>query len=189
MTDYYTKALHYVTVEGCRIETYLRYSKITGKIGITTTYRGNYTAQRAERAAYARGYRKDNPEAEVIRIKKWCDKNPEYHKKYLHQYHVDHKEEHKARDKKYFEEHKGRILARNRRYATDHPRDPRDYILPPYQCTKLNDWFDGCCRHHVDPFTIVHVPKEMHVTTPHNIRTGEGMDAINDMAFEFISMR
>ena len=185
---YTTKALDYTTIEGCRFETYLRYNPVTKRFGITTTRRGNYTTERAKRSTYQRNYRKEKPDAEAVRLKRWCAKNPEYHKKYLQQYHEDHKEEHKARDKKYFEEHKDHILARNRRYASDHPRDPRDYILPPFECTKLNEWFDGCRRHHVDPSTIVHIPKEMHVANPHNIRTWEGMDTINSLALEFISM-
>ena len=181
-----TKALDYTIIEGCRIETYLRYNPDTEHLGIITTRRGNYTSERGKRATYQRDYRKENPEAERARLKRWCDKNPEYHHTYLKGYNLAHKEEFKQRDKLYYEEHKITVLARNRRYASDHPRDPRDYILPPYKCTKLNQWFDGCRCHHVDPSTIIHVPKDMHVSHVHNIRTGAGMDFINALAFEFL---
>ena len=189
MSKVYTKALHYSTVEGCRFETVLRYNPSTEHIGIITTRRGNYTAGRPKRAEYARGYRKEKPEAEYGRSKKWRAKNPEYMPTYLQQYHKEHGEEIKAQNKEYYERRKDYILARNRRYATDHPRDQRDYILPPCKCTKMNGWFDGCCRHHVDPFTIVHIPKKMHVANTHNIRTGDGMDVINSLALEFISVK
>ena len=184
-----TKALHYITVDGCRFETVLRYTVSSGHIGITTTRRGNYTAERVNRAEYAREYRKEKPEAEAVRLNKWREKNVEHRQKYLHQYHEEHGEEIKSQNKEYYERRKDYILTRNRKYATDHPRDPRDYILPPYKCTKLNDWFDGCCRHHVDPYTIVHIPRDMHVANTHNIRTWDGMDVINSLALEFISMR
>ena len=183
-----TKALHYIIVEGCRFETVLRYTVSSGHIGITTTRRGNYTTERAKRAKYARGYRKEKPDAEAARLKRWRNNNPEYMPSYLQRYHEEHGEEIKAQSKEYYARRKDYILARNRRYASDHPRDPRDYILPPFECTKLNEWFDGCRRHHVDPSTIVHIPKEMHVANPHNIRTWEGMDTINFLALEFISM-
>lgn len=189
MNKVYTKALHYITVEGCRFETVLRYNPSTQHIGTTTTRRGNYTAERSERAEYARDYRKEKPEAESVRTNKWRAKNPEYMPSYLQRYHEEHGEEIKAQNKEYYERRKDYILTRNRQYATDHPRDPRDYILPPYQCTKLNDWFDGCRRHHVDPSTIVHIPADMHITNTHNIRTWDGMDVINSLALEFISMK
>jgi hypothetical protein len=105
---------------------------------------------------------------------------------YLKKYNAAHKEEFKERDKKYYEEHKDHINMWNRRYAGAHPRDPRDYILPPCDCTKLNQWFDGCRCHHVDPNTIIHIPKETHISHVHNIRTGVGMDVINTLAFEFL---
>lgn len=178
--------MDFTTIEGCRFETYLRYNPGTGHFGIISTRRGRYTAGRETRAAYARNYRMEKPDQEATRTKKWRSKNLEHLAEYGANWRADNKEWIKEWSARYHEMHKDERLAWNRRYAHDHPRDPRDYVLDPYKCTKLNNWFDGCRRHHVDPSTIIHVPEEMHVNNPHNIQTGHGMDVMNALAFEFL---
>ena len=102
------------------------------------------------------------------------------------QYKIDNAVAIKAQRKEHYEANKESILSNNRRYAREHSRDPRDYVLDPCKCLNLNDWFDGCRRHHVAANVIIHIPYDMHVTTYHNIRNGKGMAQINTMAFEFL---
>ena len=134
---------------------------------------------------------------EVARRKQYNIDHAEHGK----QYNIDHAEHIKAQQKQYkidnavaikaqrkehYEANKESILSNNRRYAREHSRDPRDYVLDPCKCLNLNDWFDGCRRHHVAANVIIHIPYDMHVTTYHNIRNGTGMAQINTMAFEFL---
>ncbi len=188
-TTYLTKSLHCITVEGCRVETYLRYSTITGHIGITTTYRGNYTACRDKRAEYAKSRLRENPEAKAAQTlanKKWLDKHPGYTTTYLKEYNPLHKEERSTWDKRNYCARKEYVLARNRRYAHEHPRDSRDYVLSPPLCIKLNQPFPGSVGHHVTSGTLIYIPEEMNKGTLHNMRTGQGMYDINAQSINYL---
>ena len=103
------------------------------------------------------------------------------------QYHQDNKKACNAWSKQYYTDHKEAIKARVRAYQRDHPRDPREYVTDAWMCTNLNKWFVGCRRHHIDADTIIHIPSELHVTHPHNIRTGLGMAEMNAMAYTFLN--
>ncbi len=184
-----TKALHHITIDGCRFETVLRYNPSTDYIGITTTRRGNYTNGRAKRAEYAKTRRRENPEANAAQLasnKKWRDDHPDYIADYLVGYRTEHKEEIKDTASAYYDKRKDHILARNSRYAHEHPRESRDYVLSPPLCIKLNQPFPGSVGHHVTSGTLIYIPEEMNKGTLHNIRTGRGMYDINSQAINYL---
>ena len=56
-------------------------------------------------------------------------------------------------------------------------------------CTFLNDWFEGCERHHINSVNIVCIPKNLHRSVSHNLKTGKGMGIINDLAFEWLDLQ
>lgn len=110
-----------------------------------------------------------------------------YDKRFQKAYHTDHRDDIIARQRAYYEDHKDGIAAQQKAYRAENPKEQRNYVTAAGQCSQLNNRFDGCRRHHVDDSTIIHIPIEMHVTNPHNIRTGRGMARINALAFAFLN--
>jgi hypothetical protein len=47
----------------------------------------------------------------------------------------------------------------------------------------LNEPFDDSVAHHINKTFVVYIPKELHVSIPHNIHTGKGMNEINYKVF------
>lgn len=43
----------------------------------------------------------------------------------------------------------------------------------------LNEWFKDSELHHISPEVAIHIPKQLHRGSPHNLRTGKGMHEIN----------
>lgn len=113
---------------------------------------------------------------EIVAHRKQCNKK----------YNATHREKIHARVKQYADKHKVEKAAYDKQYQREHPKETRTYATPAGSCTKLNNWFEGCRRHHVDADTIIHIPMEMHVTNAHNIQTGKGMDVINALSFNFL---
>lgn len=50
----------------------------------------------------------------------------------------------------------------------------------------LNEFFDGAEAHHLDKIYIIHIPKNIHHSIWHNQYTGQGMDGINALAFNYL---
>lgn len=52
---------------------------------------------------------------------------------------------------------------------------------------RLNDPLEGGIWHHIDREHVVCIPREPHNKIYHNVRTGQGMNEINEIAFGYIS--
>ena len=50
----------------------------------------------------------------------------------------------------------------------------------------INEWFEGADGHHVTKDVVIYIPAALHRSMKHNIFTGEGMEEINKLAFEFL---
>jgi len=50
----------------------------------------------------------------------------------------------------------------------------------------LNKRFDGCVSHHISLNFVIFIPKELHKSIRHNLRTGKNMEAINKFAIKFL---
>jgi hypothetical protein len=50
----------------------------------------------------------------------------------------------------------------------------------------LNSPFKGCVGHHIDLAHIIYIPREMHHSIAHDVQSGQGMEAINTLAFAFL---
>ncbi|MCK4649478.1 hypothetical protein KAT51_08135, partial [bacterium] len=53
----------------------------------------------------------------------------------------------------------------------------------------LNEPFEGSEGHHVTKKTVLFIPKELHRSIRHNVFTGEGMEEINKLAFEWLDRK
>ncbi len=50
----------------------------------------------------------------------------------------------------------------------------------------MNEPFENSEGHHLDNDFVLHIPKELHRSVPHNLTTGYNMELINTLAFEWI---
>lgn len=66
------------------------------------------------------------------------------------------------------------------------PDGPVALINPIASYIPLNDPFPNCERHHIDEVHVIHIPKHIHHTHPHNRWTGEGMEEINKIAATYL---
>jgi hypothetical protein len=66
-------------------------------------------------------------------------------------------------------------LERNRR-ARDLPTD-----------TILNEHFKGAHLHHMTPSVAIYIPKDLHRSVFHVLKTGEGMREINAKVMEWVT--
>jgi hypothetical protein len=57
------------------------------------------------------------------------------------------------------------------------------------ECVIVNKWFKGCEKHHISKFLIVCIPKNLHRSMFHSLRTGKNMKRINDLVFEWLELQ
>jgi hypothetical protein len=50
----------------------------------------------------------------------------------------------------------------------------------------LNNWFEGCHRHHITKTIVACIPPELHKHIWHNLHTGQGMYEINTLIFQYL---
>jgi hypothetical protein len=55
-----------------------------------------------------------------------------------------------------------------------------------HEKVKLNAWFAGCDRHHVDNDQIIHLPRELHETIRHRQLDTGNMAKMNAIAYNFL---
>lgn len=50
----------------------------------------------------------------------------------------------------------------------------------------INEYFEGSQGHHIDNECVIHIPKSLHRSIPHNIFINKNIVEINNLAFEFL---
>ena len=124
---------------------------------------------------------------EKIRRCQQSEKNKEYMKnyrdsetgkEYMKNYHAKYDKSEKARERK--KEQRKTERGKITQAKAHAKRRGLEYI-------RLNDPFPNSEGHHIDKKHIVYIPKEDHQRIRHNLHTGQGIDKINAIAFEYIS--
>jgi hypothetical protein len=128
----------------------------------------------------------------------------EIHKEQIREYHEgyyqDNKEDIKDCCKNYRETKpekvKETIKKSNRKYRQTHPeiirihdRKHRDKRERGLGYIPLNEPFENSIGHHIDKIYVVNIPKELHLSVPHNVWTGKGMAEINNNVFKWLDDR
>ena len=62
----------------------------------------------------------------------------------------------------------------------------RSHVLPEYACTKLNKRFEGSEGHHILSGVIVYIPKYIHRSIYHNMKSGQNIKEINKLAINYL---
>ena len=139
-----------------------------------------------------------------IRQKNWNLAHPDYaHSQYLKRrdvlipYYKLWKRTHPMHTERYSMNYKSRYPGRRselvKRWRKEHPeqwcvskkrgqnRRERDYPTSIF----LGSAFKGSVFHHITPDIVVAIPDSLHRSVAHNLRTGKGMDMINQLAMLF----
>lgn len=113
-----------------------------------------------------------HPDKKKEHNKKWQRENPGYKKEYNKQFRLENPEY----DRKWWQTEKGKS---NTRKQNANRRD--------LGSIELNEPFVDSEFHHIDEEHGIHIPKELHQSIRHNVRTGQGMEDINAIAFGYIT--
>lgn len=88
---------------------------------------------------------------------------------------------------------KGNRYSKKRKRATQKRKQAkkshskkRKYVTDTKVCLCLNKRLPGFNAHHVDTSIVIYLPVELHQHLSHNIRSREGMDEMNMLAFQFL---
>lgn len=57
------------------------------------------------------------------------------------------------------------------------------------KCECVNSYFKGCEQHHLSKFITVFIPKDLHRSIYHSLRSGKGMLKINDLVYEWLDLQ
>ena len=156
-----------------------------------------------ERREYNRKYYQTHKEQRKEYDRKRYQAHKEQKKEYSREYYQTHKGERKEYDKEYRQVHKEQIKKYCQSHKKEHAesnkhwkeRNPdkvremrRKSNNKHYRnlgFNPLNEWFEGCEGHHINTKDVIYIPKEMHKSVPHCLRTRQGMAKINTLAIRF----
>ncbi len=149
-----------------------------------------------KRKIYKDKFNREYPEY----AKEWRLKNPEYDREWQ----LAHPGYKKEYNNQWLGEHPGYASSYFKQWRLEHPEYGTEYIKQWRQTPKgkayrrkenanrrnlgsveLNKSFSGSEGHHIDETHIIHIPKELHKSIRHNVHTGQGMEAINEIAFRY----
>ena len=127
-----------------------------------------------------------HPEKKKECSKKWNREHPEIIKEARRKWQREHPEKVKEYNKKlrlenpeygktWWQSDKGKETARRR------SAERRNLCS-----IELNKPFPNSEGHHIDETYIIHIPKELHHSIFHVLKTGQGMEDINEIAFRYI---
>ena len=155
-------------VEGMTLEDIADYYGVTH----TTIYYRLHPEKRKEHNERTKKWILDNPEKAKEYKKQWILDNPEKAKENAKQWRLEHPEY----SKEWRQTPDGKAYMRKQNAS----RRNLDSI-------ELNKPFPGSEGHHIDETYIIHIPKELHRSIWHNLKTGQGMEEINEIAFGYIT--
>jgi len=121
----------------------------------------------------------------------WRKNNIQKSRRATLKYHKNHPEKARIRSLKYQKLHpqshkkaqaKWNRTTNGKKSASNHQDKRRRELGNEY----LNEWFDGCNRHHINKDQIICIPVELHKKHPHNHKKPETMVEINRIAMQYL---
>jgi len=132
-------------------------------------------------------------------------KRKQYHKAYSAKYYQKHKRKfarRRRRDKKLhperFTQYSRKSHNKNKKHCSvynstwfkKNPEKAKKYWAKRKRnlgFNTLNEWFYGSEGHHINKVDVIYIPKKIHRSIYHNLRTGYNMDKINELAIKFLN--
>ena len=129
-------------------------------------------------------YKEKNKLKIKLYLTQWKLDNKKEIKTYQHEYRINHKEDikqYRLSNKEKLKEYRQSQLGKLTRSKI---QDKRYRILGS---ELLNDWFEGCNRHHINQNQIICIPKDIHKQYRHDHKKLDMMVGINRIAFEYLT--
>lgn len=96
------------------------------------------------------------------------------------------------RSQKWRKRHPEQMEAIKKKWRDDNPEKVKDEYKRHSAKRKglgfieLDESFEGSNAHHIDKDFVLHIPGTLHQSVPHNVWTGQGMEEINNLAWEWV---
>lgn len=158
-------------------------------------------------------YRKENPEKIKEQSKRCYEKNKgknrEKHLECCKQWYIDNREKHLQRSKqynkensqhyheiskKYYKEHSKKLIEKRKIWVKNNPIKAKEAYIRHSNKRKgllgfnpLNKYFDGSEAHHINKNDVIYIPKEIHRSIWHCLKTGLNMKEINKLAINYLN--
>lgn len=122
---------------------------------------------------------------------KWKEKNRIHHLRYP-EYYQQYKDEILKQEKEYYQTNRERCIKECAKWKREHPELRKKHELKHNAKRRnlgfvpFNESFKGAVAHHIDLECVIYIPKELHRSVYHNIRTNKGMTEINDKVFVWL---
>ena len=153
---------------------------------------------REERLAYEKNYRETHRDKMSAYYKAHRDEILAYQRQYYKEhkdkklaYYKEHRDERLACEKLYREQNKDKCKQLVKAWEETHQEQRREidrkhkFKRRSLGFVPLNQPFEGSDAHHVCRTFVIYIPKDMHRSIYHNVWTGENMEEINKLAWEF----
>lgn len=131
--------------------------------------------------------------------KKYYEEHKEESKQYrkinhqqLLEYKKKYRQEHKEESKQYHKANRLQLLNYNKQWKINHPEKMKEMTVRQTSkrrllgFSQLNKPFKGSEAHHMNRNDIIYIPKELHQSISHSIKTGRNMEEMNKLAIDFI---
>lgn len=158
---------------------------------------------REQKREYNKKYREEHKDYYREHSKNWYKTHPEQIRKSKRKYRLSHLKQSREGVAKWKREHPEQVGKEVKKYRLKYPEKCRKAIRewgrkhPERIRIKnanrrklgfdpLNEKFDGAVGHHIDFEIVVYIPRELHISVAHNVRTGLGMTEINTKVFEWL---
>ena len=112
--------------------------------------------------------------------------------KRVHKYEQDNKEKISKQKHEYYLKDREKKIKEAKRWQKEHPEKTREKNRKHYSKRRglgfnpLNEPFKGCVVHHINFNDVIYIPKEIHQSISHCLKTGRNMALINSIAYQFL---
>ena len=159
---------------------------------IIQTKKKYYEEHREQWKKYKKKRQLEHPEEIKKYNRKYYMEHIEYYKKNNEKYRQENKEEKKQYDKQYHKANRQQLLNYNKQWKINHPEKMKEMNVRQTSKRRLlgflplNRPFKDSEAHHINRNDIIYIPKELHQSISHSIKTGRNMEEINRLAMNFI---
>ena len=152
-----------------------------------------YLANKEKKSKYNHEYYQANKEQENERGKKYKQANKEKISNYNHEYQQANKEEIKKKRHEYYLKDREKEIGRAKNWQDKYPEKAREINRRHNGKRRhnlgfhpLNNWFAGSEAHHINEEQVIYIPKSLHQSISHCLKTGRNMILINSLAYQYL---
>ena len=159
------------------------------------THKNEIVAYRKEHRDKMLAYYKEHRDEMLAHMKQYYKAHQDEISTYQKQYRKAHRNEMSVYEKQWYEQNKDKCNQQAKAWKNNHIEQYHENVRKhsfkrrSLGFIPLNEWFEGSEGHHIDKERVIYIPKEYHRSVWHNVWTGENMDEINAVAFNYLESK